>query len=145
LFDHGLNPLTRPLAGKLEPDLLGSDTPFSFYVEAKQYRRAGRKYLLDGMQQVWDMLDQLRGTAVDVAEAFYVVYRRGGPRYTFPDRVPHGDRVVHVMLIDIAPADQRGSNAPQTVAIELDELLPHPTRGKAAVRRRGALPGPRRQ
>jgi hypothetical protein len=72
LFDHGLNPLTRPLAGRLQPDLLGLDAPFSFYVEAKQYTQACRTYLLDGMKQVWDMLDQLRNSGFDVAEAFYL-------------------------------------------------------------------------
>jgi hypothetical protein len=147
LFDHGLNPLTRPLAGQLQPDLLGTGTRFSFYVEAKQYRRANRAYLVKGMQQVWDMLHQIRGTPVDVAEAFYIVYRRGGPRYAFSvDRVQHGDRVVHVMLIDIAPADQRGSRAPQTVSIEQDELLPRqskPSSGSGVRRVRGGTPAPR--
>jgi hypothetical protein len=35
LFDAGLSPLTKPLAGGLQPDLL--DPLASFYVEAKQY------------------------------------------------------------------------------------------------------------
>jgi hypothetical protein len=37
LFDQGLNPLTKPLIGGLEPDLLDSSVPSAFYVEAKQY------------------------------------------------------------------------------------------------------------
>jgi hypothetical protein len=85
------------------------------------------------MQQVWDMLDQLRGTTHDVREAFYVVYRRGGPRYAFPPRVQDGDRVVHVIAIDIAPSDERGSRARHTIAIELAELAPQINH--AAVRR----------
>jgi hypothetical protein len=84
LFDHGLNPLTRPLVGKVQPDVLGVGAKFSFYVEAKQYTDGAATYLRKGMQQVWDMLDEIRGSSLDVAEAFYVVYRRGGPRYSFP-------------------------------------------------------------
>jgi hypothetical protein len=61
-LDHGLNPLTRPLVGRVQPDLLGAGSRFSFYVEAKQYDKAARSYLLKGLNQVWDMLDELRGT-----------------------------------------------------------------------------------
>lgn len=142
LFDHGLNPLTRPLAGPLEPDILGPDSPFSFYVEAKQYTRARRKYLLKGMQQVWDMLDQLRGSRFDVSEAFYVIYRRGGPPYTFPPQVPDGDRVVHIVTVDLAPTDKRGSRATQRYAFELAELMPKPAAAAEATpqsKRRGRV------
>lgn len=66
---------------------------FSFYVEAKQYVAVAPGYLLKGMQQIWNMLDELRGTSLDVSEAFYVVYRRGGPRYSFEPRVQHRERV----------------------------------------------------
>jgi hypothetical protein len=136
LFDHGLNPLTRPLAGELAPDVLGGDARFSFYVEAKQYDSAVRAQLVDGMQQVWDMLGQLRGTAHDVREAFYVVYRRGRPRYAFPPRVQSGDRVVHVIDIDIAPNEHRGSRAPSPIVIEPSELEPQPERPVFPARRR---------
>lgn len=124
LFDHGLNPLTQPLAGKIRPDLLDAHSRFSFYVEAKQYIDASPGYLLEGMQQVWDMLGQLHGSGYDVREAFYVIYRRGGPRYDFAHRVQHRDRVVHVLMIDIAPTDERGSNAPPTRTFTADDLRP---------------------
>jgi hypothetical protein len=126
LFDHGLNPLTRPLVGKVQPDLLAPGSRFSFYVEAKQYASATPGYLLKGMHQVWDMLDELRGKNLDVSEAFYVIYRRGGPRYSFEPRVQHRDRVVHVLVIDIAPTDERGSNAPPTQSFGLADLIPAP-------------------
>jgi hypothetical protein len=142
LFDHGLNPLTRSLVGPLIPDILGPDAPFSFYVEAKQYRRADRKYLLDGMRQVWDTLDSLRGSRFDVAEAFYVIYRLDGPPYTFPPRVQDGDRVVHIVTVDLAPPDKRGSRATQRYAFELAELMPKPSTAAAPVphsKRRGRV------
>lgn len=124
LFDHGLNPLTRPLLGRILPDILGAAAPFSFYIEAKQYTQGSPAYLLRGMQQVWDMLDHLRGSGYDVREAFYVIYRRSGPRYSFPPRVQHRDRVVHIIVVDIAATDERGSAAPPTRTFEPAELLP---------------------
>ncbi|MEO7731615.1 MAG: hypothetical protein ABIY55_11625 [Kofleriaceae bacterium] len=124
LFDHGLNPLTRPLLGRILPDILNVATPFSFYVEAKQYRQGAPGYLLRGMQQVWDMLDHLRGSGHDVREAFYVIYRRGGPRYSFPPRVQHRDRVVHIVVVDISATNERGSNAPATRTFDVAELVP---------------------
>lgn len=124
LFDHGLNPLTRPLVGRISPDILDANDRFSFYVEAKQYTASAPGYLLRGMQQVWDMLDQLHGTGYDVQEAFYVIYRRGGPRYSFPPRVSHKGRVVHVVMVDIAETRERGSSAPPTRAFELLDLMP---------------------
>jgi hypothetical protein len=125
LFDHGLNPLTEPMVGRLRPDALGIDNPFSFYLEAKQYRSSCRDYLLDGVKQVWDMLDQLRGSRFDVKEAFYVVYRRGGPRYAFREpTIRQDDRAVHLMVVDISGTKLRGSNAPQTYVFETADLLP---------------------
>ena len=124
LFDHGLNPLTRPLLGRILPDILNVTTPFSFYVEAKQYQQGAPGYLLRGMQQVWDMLDHLGGSGHDVREAFYVIYRRSGPRYSFPSRVQHRERVVHIVVVDIAATDQRGSNAPPTRTFDVAELVP---------------------
>lgn len=124
LFDHGLNPLTRPLLGRILPDILDPNSPFSFYIEAKQYRRGVPGYLLQGMQQVWDMLDHLLGTGFDVREAFYVIYRRSGPRYSFPERVQHRNRVVHIVVIDIAATSERGANAPPTRSFDVSELVP---------------------
>ena len=90
LFEHGLNPLVRPLVGQLVSDLLSPGTRFSFYVEAKQYAANKRSYLHQGARQVWDMLGQLRGTPFEVREAFYVVFRLSGPRYDLPQRLLHG-------------------------------------------------------
>lgn len=124
LFDHGLNPLTRPLVGRTQPDLLGAELGFSFYIEAKQYSSGHPGYLLNGMQQIWDMLDNLHGTKLAVREAFYVIYRLGGPRYAFPPRIQHRDRVVHIIVVDIAEMSARGVHAPHTQSFREEQLLP---------------------
>lgn len=144
LFEHGLNPLTRPMIGRVQPDLLAPGTQFSFYVEAKQYARAARGYLLKGVHQVWDMLDELRGTDFDVTEAFLVIYRRGGPRYSFEPRISHRGRVVHILVVDIAESGERGSNAPPTQTFEEKDLLPTPVPAQPR-RSRSAAPSSRKR
>ena len=82
LFDQGLSPLTKPLTGGLEPDLL--DPEAGFYVEAKQYKRSARQELVKSVGQVLDTVGRLQGGPYAVEEAFVVVFRRGGPRYLLP-------------------------------------------------------------
>ena len=76
---------------------------------------------------VGTMLDQLRESDFDIAEAFYVVYRRSGPRYVFREPlVRHSGRVVHLLMIDLAPPSERGSRAEQSYVFETSDLLPQP-------------------
>lgn len=132
LFDHGLNPLTKPMIGPAQPDVLGTDEHFSFYVEAKQHLGDARSYLVQGFNQMWDMFDRVRGTRQEVREAFYVVFRRGGPRYQFPDRVPNEGRLVYPVVINIAEMSESGVHAPTPIRIHESELLP--TRAQVVVR-----------
>ncbi|MDQ4126326.1 MAG: hypothetical protein M3134_12135 [Actinomycetota bacterium] len=123
LFDQGLNPITRPLTGRLEPDLLDPALTPSFYVEVKQYVRSARQYLREGVWQVHDTMATLAATRYEVRDAFYVVFRRGGPRYSFPAEV-RGERWrIYPVLIDLAPnVGSRGGGQAKT--IPADELEP---------------------
>jgi hypothetical protein len=132
LFDHGLNPLTKPMIGPGQPDVLGTGGPFSFYVEAKQHAEGARSYLVQGFNQIWDMFDRVRGTRQEVREAFYVVFRRGGPRYQFPDRVANDGRVVFPVVINIAEMSESGVNAPSPIRIDESDLRPAVTRNPVA-------------
>ena len=109
LYDHGLNPLTRARAAGLEPDVLDPTEAPSFYIEAKRYRRSARSYLVRGVHQVNDTVGRLYGSAYEVHEAFYVVFREGGPRYAFPEAIPGVGWTVYPVLIDIAEARVSGS------------------------------------
>lgn len=106
LFDQGLSPITKPLVGGLQPDLL---EPGALYVEAKQYKAPARSYLKKGMYQLAGTVTTLRGTPHEVHEAFFVVFRQSGPRYAFPERVTVEGMVVFPVLIDIAPTEEAGS------------------------------------
>lgn len=126
MHDSGLNPLTRPMLGPLQPDLFDAHSKWSFYVEAKQYRDSSpRTKLVRGMHQVWDTLGQQRGTPYEVREAFYLIFRLGGPRVVMPNEVRSEGSTVYPVLIDIADAKAMGSRQKeQPIVIASQDLIP---------------------
>jgi hypothetical protein len=76
LFDQGLSPLSKPMTGGLQPDLL--DPAARFYVEAKQYDSSARGDIVSAVAQVMDTVGRLRGSQYEVDEAFRAVFRRRG-------------------------------------------------------------------
>ena len=137
LFDQGLSPLAKPLAGGLEPDLL--DPHARFYVEAKQYKESARSYIVQSFGQIVDTVSKLRGDPLyEVEEAFAVIFRLGGPYYLLPETVEAGDVRVHYVLVDLAePTDsgRRQRNKPQTITADefIDAYRSHATTGDAGV------------
>jgi hypothetical protein len=77
LFDQGLSPLSKPMTGGLQPDLL--DPAARFYVEAKQYNDSARSDLVKAVAQVMDTVGRLRGSQYAVDEAFCVGLPAQGP------------------------------------------------------------------
>jgi hypothetical protein len=107
LFDAGLSPLTKPLAGGLQPDLL--DPLASFYVEAKQYAgTSARGDIVRSVAQVLDTVGRLRGGPYAVDEAFCVVFRRDGPYYDLPAVLQTETYRLHLVLVDLAPTTEAG-------------------------------------
>ncbi|WP_147443508.1 hypothetical protein [Corallococcus sicarius] len=125
-FDQGLSPVSKPMMAGLQPDLTDPSFKFNLYVEAKQYNDDARSYLVHGFHQLWDTVSGLKGTPYEVKEAFYVVFRCGGPRYVLPDQALPGEGwTAHLRLIDIAPANERGSQgAKKPIVIPVDEFMP---------------------
>jgi hypothetical protein len=107
LFDQGLAPLSKPMTGGLQPDLL--DPSARFYVEAKQYKSSARGDIVTAVAQVMDTVGRLRGGQYEVDEAFCVVFRRSGPYYDLPVELRTHKYRVHLVLVDVAPADEAGT------------------------------------
>ncbi|NNC20436.1 hypothetical protein HJC22_32435 [Corallococcus exiguus] len=126
LFDQGLSPVSKPMMAGLQPDLTDPSFKFNLYIEAKQYNASAKDYLVHGFHQLWDTVSGLKGTPYEVKEAFYVVFRCGGPRYVLPDQALPGEGwTAHLRIIDIAPAKERGSQgAKKPIVISMDELMP---------------------
>ena len=123
LFDAGLSPLTKPLAGGLQPDLL--DPLASFYVEAKQYAASSaRADIVKSVAQVLDTVGRLRGGPYAVDEAFCVIFRRAGPYYDLPPVLQTETYRLHVVLVDLAPTTEAGRRQrDKPVQIPADEFF----------------------
>lgn len=123
LFDAGLSPLTKPLAGGLQPDLL--DPLASFYVEAKQYAASSaRGDIVKSVAQVLDTVGRLRGGHYAVDEAFCVVFRREGPYYDLPPVLQTETYRLHLVLVDLAPTTEAGRRQrDKPVQIPADEFF----------------------
>jgi len=105
--------------------------PERLYVEAKQYANDSPKsYLLTGIDQMHETIGRLRGSRHQVREAFYVVFRRGGPLVEMPDAVPCLGWTLYPRVIDIAPAATSGSRAQRRIQITEEELRPHEAPGR---------------
>ena len=129
LFDQGLNPLIRPRVANQEPDILDPSPQGRIYVEAKQYKdsEGARENIRTGARQIWAMLATLRGNKYEVQEAFFPVFRRGGPRYLLPKELRHDGFVMYPLLIDLAPSSQSGSRLRENeIEIASEALLPLP-------------------
>ncbi len=129
VFDQGLSPLSKPIAGGLQPDLF--DPNARFYVEAKQYKASARSYIRKAFPQLVDTVNIFRGDPnYEVEEAFCVVFRLSGPYYILPQIVRAGDLRVHFVLIDLAPPSETGrrqKNKPSEITAEafFDEYKQH--------------------
>lgn len=123
LFDAGLSPLTKPLAGGLQPDLLEAQA--SFYVEAKQYAASSaRADIVTSVAQVLDTVGRLRGSPYAVDEAFCVVFRREGPYYDLPPVLQTETYRLHLVLVDLAPTTETGRRQrDKPVQIPADEFF----------------------
>jgi hypothetical protein len=123
LFDAGLSPLTKPLAGGLQPDLL--DPSASFYVEAKQFASSSaRADIVSSVKQVLDTVGRLRGGPYAVDEAFCVVFRRDGPYYDLPELLQTETYRLHLVLVDLAPTTEAGRwQQDKPVQIPIDEFF----------------------
>jgi len=127
LFDCGLNPLINPQIASLRPDLFDPATPFSLYIEAKQYDSAPREKIISAAAQVWDTWNEIE-EPYQVREAFLLIFRRAGPLVIFDGPPPHlNGRALHPVLVDIAEATEKGSRARSApIHIATSELLPRP-------------------
>jgi hypothetical protein len=124
LFDQGLNPLSKPQIGGLEPDLLDPSVLPAFYVEAKQYSSSARDAIRKAYGQVLDTVGRLQSDAYPITEAFCVVFRLAGQRYVLPEFV-QGERYrVYFTLVDIAPTDESGARQKHNpIEITAEEML----------------------
>jgi hypothetical protein len=122
LHDQGLNPLPEANLGGLRADMLDSGR---LIVEAKRYSEDARMELVTGVRELRDHALRLAGTTHFVREAFYVVFREGGPLYQLPEEIRFTGLTIVPVVIDIGANDEAGSRQPRKVIPISDEEFLH--------------------
>lgn len=126
MFDQGLTPLARSRRGGLEPDVFDGSRVDPVYVEAKRYAsgRRARQVIRRGFAQVCDTVGRLRGSPFEVKEAFFIIFREGGPRYLLPSVVSVEVCRIYPVLVDLGEAAATGSRQRhQPIEVRECELL----------------------
>lgn len=127
LFEHGLDPLWRPLLGRLEPDLLDPSTTGRLYVEAKQASggAAVKRAATQGVRQAMDTASQLVGTSYRLDEAFVVIFVRDSPRVDVPAALRVASLTVRLLVIDLNDWTEVGSRRTDKPVVIVEEDLLH--------------------
>ena len=123
LFDQGVTAIYRPRLGKHEYDLLELDVRQPMFIEAKAYKDSGAKAeLVSGVSQLHSYLSSLEAHK-DISEAFYVMYRLGGPIYEFPRRISTARFTIYPILVDLGLSDESGRNQPKPILVSEEEIM----------------------
>ena len=125
LHTQGMSPLVKAMTSDsgVQPDLMVTDLPGAFYVEAKQYgaksgKSPGRNGIRRWLAQVNDTLCKFHGTRYQVDKAFLVIFRMDGDRYSLPTSIGYAHGEIFLVIIDLG--EDQGSNA-RKLAISFTE------------------------
>ncbi|MBE0433821.1 hypothetical protein IBX73_10215 [candidate division WOR-3 bacterium] len=123
LFDNGITVLYRARFGIHEVDLVDPAARSPIFVEAKAYigARNTKKRLIDGVSQIHSYLNNLESKYA-IREAYYVIFRLGGPIYDLPEKIVFQRFAVIPIVIDMAESTMSGSRQPKPVIIKRSEI-----------------------
>ena len=122
LFDNGIWALLRTRISAHEFDLV---SPFArpLLVEGKAYTKAARKEIVKGIGQLHAYMVKIEGTPLHVSEAYYVIFRLGGPLYDLPRTITTNRFSIWTHTIDLGLAAESGRKQPKPIVIPEPELV----------------------
>lgn len=122
LFDNGLPVLLRADIENVQLDALGINTPV--LVEAKAYKDSKQKAaVIAGISQLHAYMTNLEASKLHVEDAFYVVFRLGGPLYDLPTVIETNRFKIYPVMVDIAESKVSGRKQPKPVMITREEIM----------------------
>jgi hypothetical protein len=108
LYDHGVTVLYKTKLGKHEVDLLELDAKHPMFIEAKAYKDgSAKRELVSGIGQLHSYLSSYAAHR-NISEAFYVIYRLGGPIYELPRVIRTNRFTIYPVLIDLGLSSESG-------------------------------------
>jgi len=123
LYDHGVTVLYKIKLGKHEVDLLELDAKHPMFIEAKAYKDNNAKAeLVSGIGQLHAYLSSYEAHR-NISEAFYVIFRLGGPIYELPRIIRTNRFTIYPVLIDLGLSSESGRRQPKPVIISDEEVL----------------------
>lgn len=123
LYDQGITVLYRPRLGKHEIDLVELDARHPIFIEAKAYKDSSAKAeLISGISQLHAYLSNYEAYK-NIIEAFYVVFRLGGPIYEFPFRITTNRFTIYPLLIDLGLSRESGRKQAKPIIISEEEIM----------------------
>lgn len=123
LYDQGVTAIYRSRFGQHEFDLLELDAKRPMFVEAKVYRDSTAKAdLVAGIGQLHGYLSAYEAHK-NISEAYYVIYRVGGPIYEFPRKIKTNRFSLYPILIDLGPSEESGSRQRRPIIVTEAEII----------------------
>jgi len=123
LYDRGITVLYKTKLGKHEVDLHELDAKHPMFIEAKAYiDRGAKRDLVSGIGQLHAYLSSYEAHK-NISEAFYVIFRLGGPIYELPRIIRTNRFTIYPVLIDLGLSSESGRRQPKPVIISKEEVL----------------------
>jgi hypothetical protein len=123
VFDLGITVIYRARFGKHEVDLLELDAEQPMFIEVKAYKDSSSKAdLVSGVSQLHGYLSSLDAHK-NISEAYYVMYRIGGPIYELPRRISTSRFTIYPILVDLGLSSESGRNQPKPILISEEEIM----------------------
>jgi hypothetical protein len=126
LFDNGLPMLVKTNFANLEPDLLSTGSP-AILIEGKAYKAAD-KSIAKNIAQLHAYLNGLDASQFHVEEAYYVVFRLGGPLYDLPRSLVFNRHVLYPVVIDLGVAKDSGRKQSAPIVVTQADVVAEVTK-----------------
>jgi hypothetical protein len=93
------------------------------FVEAKAYKDSDAKTdVIAGVSQLHAYLSTYEAHK-QITNAYYIVYRLGGPDYELPRQIQTNRFTIYPMLVDLGVSEESGRRQPQPIIISESELM----------------------
>ena len=123
-FDQGLNPISKPLTGNLEPDLLDPLSKPKLYIEAKRYKdKSGLGKAVSGVRQVADTMQRLLPAPFNLTEAVLLVFREDGPLLVLPPVIMVGEWRLLTVVVDLSPGKSGSKQKSDPIEYKVADLI----------------------
>ena len=78
---------------------------------------------MTGVAQLHSYLNGLEADNLQIQEAYYVIYRHGGPLYDLPREISTNRHTIYPITIDLGLSEESGRRQPRPIEIAREEFF----------------------